>query len=353
MKHGILVIFSILLVLTISDLANAAKPKRPIVKTSPVPKVPPKQILEFANLSDDELSPAGRSLEQDLLTAVSSFEKPVQLYHYFQAPTESNNPQQISSYFDDQSSRLQWVSYFLGFRTGAFWDPDNHVTELINAGPGMYLAIDPNASREYGDSAIILKVPAGYKYLSVFTPIALRKQTRDLLVQENIIYKVELNGGYAYLGLVRGFTGDALKNMVRPENTMFKKLVNKIFRRNQIRFIEYEYKSHLAGFCKTASQSAFVFVGDAPDSTEPNENGELLGKIPDDLNTAVLFSDLNFQNMTSEETETKDIITRFRNVLAGIREKGVNQTPQLMNEYLNDEEVNELAELSYRCERRY
>jgi hypothetical protein len=351
MKRSLVLIYFVLLFLSFSNLANA-KSSRRIAKPKPKPAVTA-PVLEEALPPEEGFSPASQNLEKDLLAAVGTFDRNFRLYHYFQAPTDENNPQKISPFFDDPTNREQWVPYFIGFRTGAFWDPNNHVSELINAGPGMYLAIDPNASREFGDSAIVLNVPSGLNYLSVVKAIPLRKITRDLLVQENIITKNQLLGGATTLGLTRGFSGDALKNMVREENGAFKKLVNQIFTRNQIMFIEYEYKSHLAGFCKVANQSAFVFVGQAPDSLEPNQDGEVLGKIPDQIRDSFLYSDFDIQNQSESDIRQKDVFTRFRNVLAGIREKGTGKAQELMNQYLNDEEVNELADESYRCERRY
>lgn len=348
MKRTLLAVYSILLLLSLSAFADTAdvQPSQP-VETQP-------------------LSPAGESLQQDLLAAVKTFDRSVQMYHYFRAPADPNNSQQINPYLQDKANRDSWLSYFSGFRTGAFWDPNNHVTELTNSGPGMYFAIDPNVSKNFGESAIVLNVPAGLKYLSVFKNISIRKQTCDFLIKENIIAKSQLNSGEKTLGLSRGFTGNTLKNMAREENGEFRKLVNSIFDRNRIMFTEYEWKSHLAGFCKTASQSAFVFVGLKPNSAaastetttaiteiKSEDASEVLGHIPEELNNAFLFTDFAVENLSESELREKDVLGRFRNALAKIRDKGLTKAQKYINENLNDEEFTELADKSYRCERRY
>lgn len=298
------------------------------------------------------LSPAGESLEHDILAGVRSLDRSVQLIHYFRAPTDSNDPSQINPYLQNKNSRDGWLNYFFGFRMGAFWDPNNHVTEMTASGPGMYFAIDPSASREFGESAVVLNLPAGMKYLSVAKGIAVSKETRDLLVKENIVSKDQLGTSEKMLGLSRAFSADTLKNFVREEHVSFRNLVTEIFERNQIVLVEYSWKSFLAGFCKKDSQSAFVLVGLRPQKFE--DASEVLAGIPDEVrNNFFFFSDFNIENLTNTEMREKDLLGRFRHVLSRIKENGTSKARKYIEQNLNDEEVEELAERTYQCERRH
>ena len=302
---------------------------------------------------------ASEALEQDILAQVKTLNQSLQIYHYFEAPIDQNQdasaPKKIDPYLDDKARRDNWITFFMDMRTGAFWDMNNHNLELTNAGPGMYFAIDPNASKQFGDSAIILEVPAGTTYISVYKNFPLSKATKDLLVKENIISKKQLNTTDSTLGLSSGFNHNTLKNMAREENNAFREVINDIFNRNHISFIEYEYQSHLAGFCKNGSQSAFVFIGSAPDpASDPVPSTDVLGHIPDSFRTAYLFSDYAVANRSDDELKEIDVVTRFRLVLQGIREKGTGKAAKdLIYNNLTNDEISDLVSKSYKCERKY
>ncbi|MCC2678015.1 MAG: hypothetical protein K0R29_591 [Pseudobdellovibrio sp.] len=318
-------------------------------------------VLSWSAVADEAqlqpLSPAGESLQQELLSGVKTLDRRTQLYHYFRAPTDTTNAQQINPYLQVKANRDGWLNYFFGFRMGAFWDPNNHVTEMTASGPGMYFAIDPSASREFGESAVVLSLPAGMKYLSVAKAISIGKRTRELLVKENIISKDQLSSGEKSLNLSRGFSADTLKNFVREENSEFRKLVTEIFNRNKIVLVEYSWKSFLDGFCKTPSQSAFVLIGlqpDPADDTQKASASDVLASMPEEVkNNFFFFSDFEIPDLTGNELHEKDVLGRFRHTLTKIKEKGSHKAKKYIEQNLNDEEVNELAEKTYRCERRY
>lgn len=301
------------------------------------------------------LSPAGQNLQHDLLNNIRTLDRDVQLYHYFRAPSDEADPQQINQYLQNKINRDGWLKYFFGFRMGAFWDPNNHVTEMTASGPGMYFALDPSVSREFGESAVVMNLPAGMKYLSVVKGIALSKETRELLVEEKIISEEQLNTGEKQLGLSRAFSADTLKNFVREENKAFRELVSEIFSRNQIALVEYSWKSNLAGFCKKDSQSAFVLVGLKPSADDLAANDtEVLAGLPEEVkDNFFFFSDFQVEDLGSIEVREKDLLSRFRLVLDHIKEKGASKAKKYIEQNLNDQEVAELSERTYRCERRH
>jgi len=318
-------------------------------------------VLGWSAVADEAslqpLSPAGESLQQDLLNGLKTLDRKTQLYHYFRAPTDPANAQQINPYLQIKDNRDGWLNYFFGFRMGAFWNPNNHVTEMTASGPGMYFAIDPSASREFGESAVILNLPAGMKYLSVAKAIPLSKHTRDLLIKENIVSKDQLNSGEKSLTLSRGFSADTLKNFVREENSDFRKLVTEIFSRNKISLVEYSWKSFLDGFCKSPSQSAFVLIGHQPDPSDDSPKAsasDVLAILPDEVKeNFFIFTDFEIPDLSENEIQEKDVLGRFRLTLSKIKEKGSHKAKKYIEQNLNDEEVTELADKTYRCERRH
>lgn len=303
---------------------------------------------------------AAEALERDLEPSIKTYQKNIQLFHYFFAPLENNeapaNEKKIHPLFHTKESRDQWINYLMAIRAGAFWDLNNHSTSLTNAGLGMYFALDPDSSKEFGESMVQLNVKEGMKYLSVYKPIILKKETLNLLVKEEVINKKQLTASASTLGLNSGFSRITLKNMVRVENLNFRKLVNEIFKKNQIYFVEYEYKSHLAGFCKVANQSAMVLVGAPPaDQAQDTQNPpqETLATIAPLFENTLFLSVYPIDGYTEDELKWVDLFSRFKNILTEIRIKGTAAAKKLMHDNLNEEEINLLADRSYQCVRRY
>ncbi len=302
---------------------------------------------------------AAALFEQDLLKQVYQFKNKIQMYHYFYAPVvDTNNPQQpkkLHPQLDQKNTRDEWVNYYMSLRSGAFWDTTNRNIQFTNAGPGVYFAIDPNSSKEFGETYVVLNAPAGQNYLNVFEPIALRAVTLKALVNESIISSTQLSTANNGLGLRSGFGGYSLQFMVLPGNEKFRQLVSDFMLKNKISFIQYIYKSHLAGFCKKADQSAFVFIGAHPSTAKPTDYLRDLtkgGALTLEYQNAMLFSAYPVLEQTNEELQQFDLQSRFRNVLSQIRTFGVNAAKKLVYENLTEPEINALVGQSYMCERR-
>ncbi|MGZ3690549.1 MAG: hypothetical protein ACXVAX_03550 [Pseudobdellovibrio sp.] len=307
---------------------------------------------------------ASEALERDLLPAVKTFQKDIQLFHYFAAPTDDSStdpsaPKKLHPILNAKDSRDSWINYLMQAQAGAFWDLNNHNITLSNAGLGMYFALDPNSSKEFGDSDVEINVKEGLRMISVSKTIPLKKDTLNLLLQEGIINQNQIAVSSETLGLFNGFSASTLKNMVREENAGFRKAVQDIFARNQIQFIEYTYKSHLAGFCKVANQSALVFTGlppstDASVSNGSSNNNEVLATIDPSFQNTLFMSSYEVQNYSPEEIKEVDLFNRFKDVLAQIRIKGTGlAAKKIIHDNLSEDEINELAAKSYQCVRRY
>lgn len=292
------------------------------------------------------LASAQDLLEQDIASKVHTFQKNTSLYSYFNAPLVGN---QLHPQLQNKNTRDNWTNWFIALRAGSFWDLNSHPTNYVNAGTGMYLALDPNSSKEFGNSAVILTAPQNAKFISVFRPFALSKATLEALVNESIITRAQLVSGKATLGLNSGFSRFTLQNMLRVENNEFRKLVLEVFKRNNIQFIEYEYKSHLAGFCKVANQSAFVFVGGAPDTVNSQQ---VLSHMDPAYYGSQLISEYTISNLTQQEEQRIDLVKRFRDALAQIRTYGTGSAKKLISDRLSDSEINTLVDESYECVRR-
>ncbi|MBY0452032.1 MAG: hypothetical protein K2P92_03285 [Bdellovibrionaceae bacterium] len=314
---------------------------------------------------------AAERFDADLSAHIKQFKKQIQIYHYFPAPTVPSTPadnttlpQKLHPQLDRKVTRDQWTNYYMSVRSGAFWDLGNHNTNFNNAGPGIYLALDPSSSREFGDTALVMNVPAGENYISVFSPIKLSPNTITALVNEGIIESNQVNSGANTLGLRNGFSGTTLKNMALIENEKFHLLVMDFMTRHQISFIEYYYKSYLAGFCKVANQSAFVYIGKNPATAQGSDylfrgrdsSGReiIAAAIPASLQNTPLYSTYPVLDQTAEESAMTDIVKRFTYVLSQIRVVGVKEAArQLIHQYFSDNEINSLADRSYECTRRY
>lgn len=316
-------------------------------------------ILFLMHLSGFAQS-AADLLEQDLLTKVSNFQKSIQIYHYFRAPViQTGNPNSPSTHhpvLNNKETRDLWVNDYISGRAGLFWDLNHHNTAYNNAGPGVYFAIDPDSSKEFGETSVVMNIPSGSKFISVFRPIALRRETTQALLREGYITTAQMNLGAGLLGLKSGFSRLTLQFMVTPENLRFRTLVNEIFTRHEISFIEYEYKSHLAGFCRIANQAAFVYIGRNPQVAQPNDfvSKQYFGAaLEPAFQNMPLFSSYQFLEQTPDEITMKDLITRFGFVLAQIRIQGTRAAKQLIPRYLQEPEVISLVDRSYQCVRRF
>lgn len=289
-------------------------------------------------------------LEADILAIVKIMPKSISIYHYFNAPTVNTaTGTALHPQLSSQPSRDNWVNWVVSLRAGAFWDMNFTANQYVNAGAGMYLAIDPDSSKEFGNSAVVLKVPNGAYYISVFRPFTIKAETQNALVSEGIISQAQLSSGNSTLGLRAGFSRFTLKNMLLPENRSFRALVQKILGRNHIELIEYEYKSYLAGFCRVANQAAFVFIGAPPDNSSQSQ---VAAHIDSDYQNSLLISTYAVEGRSSLESQRADLISRFRDALAQIRIYGTGSAKKLISDRMSDSEIDDMVAESYQCTRR-
>lgn len=279
---------------------------------------------------------------KDVEPLIESFKKEIQLYHYFYAPVvkDDSGKTLIHPSLNGYDSRQNWVRFLIDSRIKAFWDLDNHSTAYINAGPGMYFALDPNSSKEFGESAVVMRVPGGIRYLNVFTVSKLKPATIKALVNEGIVTRAQLAPSATTLGLNAGFGGPALKNMVRPENLEFRKFISRFVEEQNIQFIEYHYQSHLAGFCKVASQSAFVFIGTKPAQLQEEnmtEDEHLFEMLERPFYPAILYSDYAVEERRPEEIRKLDLIKRFKDKCCHVNDKGNEIMAKIILEKMSEQ----------------
>ena len=295
-------------------------------------------VLTSAQLAFGQARSAYQELETDLLASVVVLDRNINIYHYFFAPKNELIPSELHPSLNTYDRRNNWALKYTQTRPKVFWDLDYATDRFINAGPGMYLALDPASSQEFGDAAVVMTIPINTRYISVYDPIPLRLETKQALVAEGIIEDKQLLAAEGQLGLNKGFSRDTLKFMVRPENRKFRELVNYFFSSQNIFLIEYRYKSYLAGFCNSARQTSFNYIGSV----------DQVIVTP----TVQLFTQLEFKEKTMAELNLTDKTRRFREALLSIRERGVNQAQTILAEKLSPEEINYFIQHSHMCEMR-
>ncbi len=300
-------------------------------------------IIVFLNLiltqiafgQEVSLTPAESLLEADILkSGIFTLKRDLTLYHYFNAPMQGNN---LWPTFQTPSLRggpNGQTHFDLAIIAGAFWDPDFHLTKDNNGGPGMYLAVDPLVSSEaFGHSAYIMTFPEGTKYLDVSDPtwtgvskIKLSSGTLPALEGEKIVNEKSL----ARVGLQKGyFSRITMQYMVAPGNERLREAITKIFVKNDITLVDFSWmNTKLKVFCKQASSSAFVYIG--------NKSQGLLEKrvaaqVPVDvIDRTIFMSPFPVQTYTPSETRKIQITQEFKNALAvGSR---LNVSPEVQAE---------------------
>ncbi len=291
-------------------------------------------------------SEAQSLLTEDLRTAVSTFGGTTRLFTYFNLP--------MSEYFNSSENRANWAKFFVESGSYSFWNMNNHSTEKQNAGAGVYFALDPSSSQEFGNTAIMIRVKAGSKKLNVSAPIKLRKATIEALLSEKIITLDQTVPRSSTLGLNAGFTGTTLKNMVLRGNERFRSLVQSIFKEEQIEMVQYLYKSYLAGFCKAADQSAFVLVGSGNIQTITYADGTVgqLNQVNILESDKTYFSKTyEFRDTTTEEQAMMNVIGKQKKILDDIRQLGTKAAANLIPALSKEEYTQAVAE-SFMCQKR-
>lgn len=204
-------------------------------------------------------------LTRDLSSSIHSLPSKKKFYHYFSLNNGYISPNKRYSQSRTRFQLASNLAYDLGH---SFWNLNYHSTRLSNAGPGLYLALDPFISSpegskytgaNFGESMLEMTFNPDVKYISVTKKIKLEDDTIEALISEGILTKRQI------LRLIDNqyFTQDTLKYMVEPQYYIFRKLVQLVFLNLDIILIEYEWQSALELFCnKSNTSSAMVYIGD-------------------------------------------------------------------------------------------
>lgn len=250
-------------------------------------------------------------LKRDIAAGTKTALKEFRIYHYF-------NLAQVYDELTTPEGRQNYVKRYIDQVTEKYWDLDFRANQYINAGPGIYLAVDPYiaySQKLFGTTMIELVVPAGTRYVNVVRPIPIAKDTLEALISEG--YFARHQAGvifYRAAGPTKlGFYRDTLKNMTNPGFEKFRTLVQRVFTAANVQFIEFNWDSALDSFCRRKSVSAFNFIG-----ARPND-GRYDG-------ISLVSTDLQFPNQTMDEQAFSSRVFKMRSVIEQIqkmRKRGV------------------------------
>lgn len=287
---------------------------------------------------DAQAQSAEALLARDLLAGVKTMTKEVRIYHYF-------NLAQLHDELKTPAGRVAYTNRYLEQVTARFWDLNFHADAYINAGPGLYLAIDPLISSKppnyFGNSMIELRVPAGTKFINVVRAIPLAKDTIEALVNEGYFARHQLAtfftkaAGPSQLGFYR----DTLKNMTDPGYEKFRSLVQRILVAQHIQFVEYNWNTSLAGFCNKTSYSSFNYIGASP-------YNDMYRAIP-------MMSTHPLPQQTADEIELATRVTKFRDVLEQIdqlKKRGMKVPKDFALGFYTPAEFKQIKDMTFSCE---
>lgn len=304
---------------------------------------------------------AQQLLERDLIASkrIGTFSSVRRLYHYFwmgNATTQVdglyNSP--VDAWFKNDSNRSKWLTELAAGkgRAGDYWNMDDHSTWKRNAGPGMYMAVDPNVTNEYGDTIFVMDVPKDTKYLGLGI-VPLKPDTISALISEGYTSKAQLPVAENSLSLSQGLGAEAFKNAVLPGNKKFRILLQNVMEKLNIQFIAYGYKGHLLGVCKKPSIYAFVYTGTRPTNLVP---GEVRADVFSEGYKITFTTNQTAEQFNLEENEMNRQTTIFRNVLREVRKTPKEKiTAQLVNSVFAQQGVSEadaqlLRNVTYNCQ---
>lgn len=299
--------------------------------------------LTFAELNESPAvavaSQAEALLTADLLRAVKETDKTYRIYNYFNM---SSTPQELMT----AAGRASFSKRYLDSSMWRFWDMDNHQTSYINAGPGLYAAIDPHISKQFGNTLLVITVPPGVKYLNVVRPVPVSAEAIEALKAENVLTQDGVNALFGTAGRNRTFTRDTLKYMVQPAYKKMRELTQQIVLKNDLAMIEYNWNTSLAGFCRSHSYSAFVLIGKKSMSSSGG-----LSFIEKFEETLVYGVDL--PALTEHEQNTIVEVRNFADLLQNLKGvSGARARAQLIQRHYPDENVrNEIMNTTYSCEK--
>lgn len=298
------------------------------------------------NLTDAQ-NQAMKLLEEDLLNApggVRTLGKTTRLYSYYNAAKSSNDSSKLWPTYLNANSQKNQYQTDLSYWAGAFWNPENSNTKLVNGGPGWYLAIEPVISENYGDTYYIADFPASMKLIDVTDPtwkhvskIKLRSQTLVQLVQSGIILKSQIS----LLGMQNGyFSRLSMQNIADPNLTTYRKVVSEIFRKNNIQLVAYTWeKTGLQILCKKNLRTALVYVGQSPADDQKKDRANVSTEL-------LLGISVNYKNghLTDFEYSPEQI----QRVEESIKLYRAVKSASLQN--MSSEEIERIKSLTFGCD---
>lgn len=289
--------------------------------------------------AEESPSRAELLLTADLLKAVKETDKTYLIYNYFNM---SSTPDELMT----AEGRSRFSKRYLDSSMWRFWDMNNHQTSYINAGPGLYAAIDPQISRQFGNTLMVITVPAGVRYLNVVRPVPVGTETIRALIEENILDQAGVSALFGGTARARTFTRDTLKFMVQPAYKKLRELTQQIVFKSDIAMIEYNWNTSLAGFCRSHSYSAFVLIGKK--SLTPDGRIIFIERFEETLIYGVNLPALteHEQSMASKVRNLTELLQNLKNV------SGARARAQLIQQYYPEENVrDEIINTTYSCEK--
>lgn len=194
-------------------------------------------------------------LARDFKAAKIQFSQEKRLYHYFSIHNEQAPETQLK--LQSPEGRQQLIRERIQYATNKFWAPTAKINGLF-AGEGLYLAVDPLISEEYGNIMVEFKVKPTSYYINLKKGVYLHQDTIRAIYKEG--YKT-LDTGDVIPESMR-FSEMTLNAMLTPENRQFRKLVLSVLKAENIMLMEYNWRSELAAICgEESSTSAFIYIG--------------------------------------------------------------------------------------------
>jgi hypothetical protein len=279
-------------------------------------------------------------VERDVLPSVLKLKNDTTFYSYLNA---NRNILLL-----EENRKIFSNTYILS-RGSQFWNLYNHRTEMSNAGPGLYLAIDPFISSptawkysgaNFGETMLELTFAKDTKYLSLKKPITLKDDTLQALRFDNILDPMQLRSLIHH----NQISQDTLRYMVEPEFVHFRLLMQHILLNNNISLIEYEWVSSLEFLCDGKQlTSAMVFIG---------EDFHLANLI----NTNLIYWPGNLKNMglNNEETLSYNRNLKLINLLSKLKpleetSRASKAKSYIQNAYKDEQELREIREKLFEC----
>lgn len=276
---------------------------------------------------------AAQLVTRDIRAAKSSFGQEKRLYHYFNIyQEEAPENQQL---LQTPEGRQQLVQERIQHATNKFWSPSAKINGLF-AGEGLYLAVDPLISEEYGNVMIEFKVKPEAYYLNLKKGVFFKTDTIAALYKEG--YKTR-EPGEALPESMR-FSELSLNAMLSPENRSFRELILHALKAENIMLMEYNWRSELTAVCgEDSSTSAFVYVGTREDLPEFSA-AEFV-----DVKNSHSLKLSNHERVTKEEVQKLLYVMRLNTDLEAREEKVRNE----LSVYQSEAHIKEVLGSLFGC----